>query len=177
MALNLDWKYENTTKAGDVHGICMTTSAHWAKSSARKGQKLGSLGVNVLAAGAMHVVRSKEHKIVDAGGGSFDTRVDAWHQGFFERLGVTGKVENKGIGTNWDITSASGIYVLTIYGAGGHTMAFARFNSFSVFFDPNYGQMSCAASIFSSFKADVKAHLKKEYADLLQNWYVYRVTL
>jgi hypothetical protein len=181
MALKQDWSYGNDIKgqlgSTHVHGICMTTSCHWAKNSLKAGTKMTQPpGVDLNAAAAMHVVRTKEQKAVDAAGGAFDSRVGTWHQQYFDRLGLNGTVVHKGSGANWDITSRAGVYILTIYGQGGHTMGFARFASDSVFFDPNYGQYSCAASVLSSFKKDVKARLLN-YTTLQGNWYVYKVTL
>jgi hypothetical protein len=181
MALKQDWLYGNDIKgqlgSTHVHGICMTTSCHWAKNSLKAGTKMTQPpGVDLNAAAAMHVVRTKEQQAVDKAGGAFDSRVGTWHQEYFDRLGLNGTLVHKGNGANWDITSTAGVYILTIYGQGGHTMGFARFASDSVFFDPNYGQYSCAASILSSFKKDVKARLLN-YTTLQGNWYVYKVTL
>lgn len=181
MALTQDWSYGNDIKGklGGilVHGICMTLSCHWAKASLKAGAKLTqAIGVEPNAAAAMHVIRTKEHDAVDKAGGAFDARVEKWHQEFFDRMGLTGTIAHKGKGTNWEISSSPGVYVLTIYGSGGHTMAFARFASDSAFFDPNFGQYSCHASILSSFKKDVKAHLLR-YTSLQGAWYVYAVSL
>ena len=126
---------------------------------------------------AMHVVRTKEQGKIDQGRGTFRSKVDIWHNVFFDRLGMTGTRVAFGTGTTWDLTSKIGVYVLTIYGAGGHTLAFARFGSKSVFFDPNIGQYSCNASIFSSFKKDVGAFLEGTYPTLHGDWFVYKVTL
>ncbi len=182
MSLTRDWQYTNNTKgklgSTTVHGICMTTSCHWAKSSVRARKRLTSpISVNLLAAGAMHVVRTKEQAAVDAAGGSFAGRVDQWHLGFFDRMTMRGQRSASGTGGNCSLPSSKGVYVLTIYGAGGHTMAFARFSSHSVFFDPNCGQFSCGASIFSSFKKTVRRFLAAAYPTLLNDWYVYKVTL
>jgi len=181
MALKQDWPYGNDIKGQSgsthVHGICMTTSFHWAKNSLKAGKKLTQPpGVSLNAAAAMHVIRSKEQKAVDAAGGTFDTRVGIWHREYFDRLGLNGVLKHKGSGANWEITPATGVYILTIYGQGGHTMGFARFPDESVFFDPNYGQYSCPASTLSSFKKEVKARLSN-YSTLQDNWYVYKVTL
>jgi Yersinia/Haemophilus virulence surface antigen len=183
MSLTKDWDYGNDIKgtlgSTNVHGICMTTSCHWAKKSLKLGRKMTEPpGVDLNAAAAMHVVRTKEQRAVDATGGAFDARVETWHQVYFERLNIKGNLLAKGSGPSWDITSKLGVYVLTIYGQGGHTMAFARFTAESVFFDPNFGQFSCKASLLSSFKKDVKAKLQApHYANLQGNWYVYKVTI
>jgi hypothetical protein len=178
-SLNLDWESSNDDSgrlgSAAVHGICMTMSCHWAKATVKNGKKLtAQLNTNRLAMGAMHVVRTKEQNLVDAGGGDFDERVDAWHKGFFTRLNVLGTKVGSGSHVP-DLTSKEGVYVLTIYGAGGHTMAFARFKDFSVFFDPNAGQYSCAASVLSSIKKDVGKHIKDEYSALLKSWFVYKI--
>lgn len=183
MSLSQDWPFGNNIKgtlgSTQVHGICMTLSAHWAKSSLKAGKKLTEpIKVDVNAAAAMHVIRSKEHKIVDSGSGSFSSKVDAWHKVFFERLGMGWNLFASGSGTDYNFTSEHGVYVLTIYGQGGHTMAFARFPSDSVFFDPNFGQFSCHASIFSSFKKDMKEKVTiPGYANLRREWYIYKLTL
>ncbi|MBC2713410.1 MAG: hypothetical protein HGJ94_21150 [Desulfosarcina sp.] len=156
----------------------MTTSCHWAKNTVKARKMLTSpIGVSLLAAGAMHVVRSKEQAAVDAAGGDFTGRVDQWHMGYFDRMNMVGRRYANGAGGNCNLTSSKGVYVLTIYGAGGHTMAFARFSSRSVFFDPNFGQYSCKASLFSSFKNDIRNFLAGTYPSLQNKWYVYKVAL
>ncbi len=179
MALDNDWGFENDIKGklgtANVHGICMTTSCHWAKNCLKAGQPLTEPpAVDLNAAAAMHVIHTKQQIKIDQGGGDFVQRVDVWHQGYFKCLGMTGTLLYSGNGLNWHVTSSHGVYILTIYGTGGHTMAFARFPKRSVFFDPNYGQFSCGASVFSSFKKDVKARLLK-YTSLHGDWFIYKV--
>lgn len=181
MSLSRDWSYTNNVKgklgSTSVHGICMTTSCHWAKHTVKAKKALASpIGVSLLAAGAMHVVRTKEQAAIDAAGGSFTGRVDQWHMGFFDSMNMVGWRYAYGSGV-CSPTSNKGVYVLTIYGNGGHTMAFARFSSRSVFFDPNFGQYSCSASVFSSFKKDIRKFIAATYPGLLNSWFVYKVNL
>jgi len=181
MSLNKDWEYSNNYRgrlgAAKVHGICMTTACHWAKNTSNSGKMLAQrITVSPIAASAMHVVHTRNVDTIQAGGGSFRSRVDKWHKGFFDNMNMPGRCASVQNGGNHDITSSKGVYVISIYGSGGgHTMAFARFSSRSVFFDPNYGQFSCRASALSSFKSNVRRHITDRYPGLQSGSYVYRI--
>ena len=187
MSVTLGWAdtnntYKVKTGAGKMsrtgHGTCMSMSSHWAKICLKFGRKLTSKTEmpDDVAMSAAHVKHTRDYKKAPSMG-SEKAEVESWHQRFFEALDLEGSLIANGNGPgSLDITSRRGAYVFTIYGpGGGHSMAFWRGSSYSAYYDPNEGQLSCKASIFSSFKRYVKDDVTQAYPNLNEDWWVYRI--